>query len=96
MKILKFLVVVFIFSSCKQRSNQKECFKYLKELKYLKEYSENTKDTIYTIEKISDKIESIENFTGIKAINQGDWIGKHEVKSKDIRAWEDWFNKNCK
>lgn len=97
MKILKLIILVFILHSCNQKiKNKEKCQTYLKELKLLKDYSKNNKDTTYVLKDIKKKITSMENFTGIKIINQGDWLGKHEVKQEDVEAWERWFNKHCK
>lgn len=97
MKILKLIVLAFIVNSCSQKSDNKEkCQVYLKELKFLKSYSNNDKDTIYMLEDIKKKIITIENLTGIKVKNQGDWLGKNEVNQEDVENWEKWFNKHCK
>ncbi|MBW1295232.1 hypothetical protein [Aquimarina litoralis] len=67
------------FVASRNKDSKNRCQEYLSELKFLKEYHNNTKDTTYLITNINTKIDSIEALTGIKAVNQGDWAGKHEV-----------------
>lgn len=96
MRIIIFFTALFLMLSCQNNNKNRECKEYSENLNYLKNYSKNKKDSTFYINEITKRINFLEEKTGLKAVNQGDWIGKHEVRKEDIKAWQDWINKYCR
>jgi hypothetical protein len=93
-KLATIALFFLVISSCVLNEKKSNCDKFKEKLEYLRKYSIDEKNT-YNLSEIEDKIEFLENQSGIKNKDQGNLIGKFIVTKEDIIHWEKWLNEKC-
>lgn len=94
MKKVIVLILVIIFSACKEKET---CYPEFREsLAYLKEFSNPKDNKLRLTDEIFRNIEVVESISGILNQDDGGNLIRHiVVTQKDIDKWEKWITKNC-
>lgn len=94
-KIIALLICTTIFLlSCQKTKSSDKCKDFRKNLTYLKNYKSDS-TTTFLIKDIEQKIEFLENQSGIKANDKGNYLGRFLLNGKDFSNWENWLKNEC-